>query len=96
MSRDTRREENQKLFRKGNELLRNAVAGDVSEGKPVPFLCECAEDCRGRVEITLSQWESVASQPNHFLIETGHLRGAGERFVGSLGDYEVVRKPASR
>ena len=94
MPRDTRREENQKLFRKGNEHLRDAVEGDVPEEKPVPFLCECAaEDCRGRVEITLSQWESVASRPNHFVTEAGHLRSEGERFVGSLGDYELVRKP---
>jgi hypothetical protein len=96
MARDACRKENQELFRRGNELLRDAVAGDVSEGKPVPFLCECAEECGGRVEITLSQWESVAREPDHFVMEAGHLRSEGEEFVGSLGDYDVVRKPASR
>jgi hypothetical protein len=95
MSRDSRREENQKLFRRGNEILHEAVEGEVPEAKPVPFLCECADDfCRGRVELRLSEWEAVVSQPNHFVMEAGHLRSEGEEIVGSLGDYQVVRKPA--
>jgi hypothetical protein len=94
MSRDSRREENQKLFRKSNKLLHEAVEEDVPEGKPVPFLCECADDeCHGRVEIALSEWEVGASQPNQFVMEAGHLRSEGEKIVGSLGDYQVVRKP---
>jgi hypothetical protein len=95
MSRDSRREENQKLFRKGNKLLHEAVEGNVPKEKPVPLLCECAdEDCQGRVELRLSQREEVASQPNHFVMEAGHLRSEGEEIVGSLGYYQVLRKPA--
>lgn len=92
-SRDTRSEENQKLFRLGNERLHDVVDGKLPGTKPVPFLCECADDCRGEVEVTLSEWEAVSSQPNHFLIEAGHPPSEGERFVGFVGDYEVVRKP---
>lgn len=94
VARKTRRERNEEIFRTGNERLHDVVEGQVSGEGQVPFLCECAdEECEGRVEITLSQWEVVASQPNHFIMEPGHLRSEGEKFVGPLGDYEVVRKP---
>jgi hypothetical protein len=92
--RDTRREENQKLFRLGNERLHDAVEDDVSETEPVPFLCECAAEwCDGRVEVRLSEWEVVSSEPNLYLMVVGHLRSEGEEVVGSLGGYQVVRKP---
>ena len=63
MGRDTRREENQKLFRRGNESLHDAAVDSGYETEPVPFLCECAdEDCLGRVEVTPSQREVVANR----------------------------------
>jgi hypothetical protein len=96
VSLDTRREESQKFVRLGNERLHDLVAGQLPDTKPVPFLCECGDDCGGRVEVTLSEWEEVSSQPNHFLIEVGHLCGEGEKFVGFVGEYEVVCKPAVR
>lgn len=92
--RDTRREENQKLFRLGNERLHDAVEDDVSETEPVPFLCECAAEwCDGRVEVRLSEWEVVSSEPNLYLMVSEHPRSEGEEVVGSVGEYEVVRKP---
>jgi hypothetical protein len=93
-SRAGRREENQRLFRRGNERLHDIVDGKLPDTEPVPFLCECADDaCDGRVELRLSEWESVASRPNHFVIVAGHPRSEGEEAGGSLGDYDVVRKP---
>jgi hypothetical protein len=94
-SRDTRREENQKLFRRGNERLRDVIAEGVPDEERVPFLCECAaEDCDGRVEVTLIQWELVAAQPNRYLMVPEHLLSEGEDVVGYLGEYEIVEKPA--
>jgi hypothetical protein len=93
-SRDTRREENQKFFRLGNERLHDAVDDQVSNAQPVPFLCECARDwCDGRVEVRLSDWEAVSSEPNLYLMVAGHMRSEGEQVVGSVGEYHVVRKP---
>jgi hypothetical protein len=93
-SRDTRREENQKLFRLGNERLDDFLDDDMSETQRVPFLCECAADwCDSRVEVRLSDWEVVSSEPNLYLIVAGHLRSEGEEVVGSLGEYQVVRRP---
>ena len=94
MARDTRREENQTLFRRGNEALHSVVTGTVPDDRPVPFLCECAaEDCDGRVEVRLDQWELVAAQPNRYLMVPEHLLSEGEEVVGYVGEYEIVEKP---
>jgi hypothetical protein len=93
-SRDTRREENQKLFRMGNERLRSAVTEQVPEAGRVPFLCECADEfCNGRVELRMEEWEDVAREPQHFVMVSGHPRSEGEMVVGTLDGYDVVRKP---
>jgi len=47
----------------------------------------------GRVDVSLQEWEAVALNPNHFLMEAGHQRSKGEEVVGSLGEYEIARKP---
>ena len=92
-SRDTRREENQKAFRKGNERLHDFVEGQVNGSTPLPFLCECAaEFCRGRVEVQLAEWEAVEARPHHYLMVSGHLRSEGEQIVGSVGEYDEVQK----
>jgi hypothetical protein len=92
--RDTRREENQKLFRVGNERLHSALNDQVPEDGRVPFLCECADEfCDGRVELRMEQWEDVAREPQHYVIVSGHARSEGEKVVGTLDGYDVVRKP---
>jgi hypothetical protein len=90
---DPVREENQKTFRGGNAVLRDA-AKKIGLKTDVPFMCECASiDCRGQVEVTTSEWEAVASRPDHFLMIAGHQRSEGEEVVGSLREYEIARKP---
>jgi hypothetical protein len=93
-TRDTRREQNQKRFRKGNKTLHDAVEDIVPEELRVRFLCECADDdCLGDVNVTLTTWESVAAHPNHYLMIAGHQRSEGERVIGHVGEYEIARKP---
>jgi hypothetical protein len=93
-ARATRRELNQLRFRKANERLRQAVENEVHEAQAVPFLCECADDdCLGTVNVSLGEWEAVVSQHNHFLMQAGHQHSEGEEVVGSVGQYEVARKP---
>jgi hypothetical protein len=93
-TRDTRREQNQKLFRRGNERLYRAVSEQVPVDGRVPFLCECADEfCDGRVELRREQWESVASEPQVYVMVSGHPRSEGEKVVGTLDGYDVVRKP---
>ena len=93
-ARETRREENQRLFRMGNERLDDAVDGRIPDDATVPFLCECADEyCDDRVELRRSQWGSVAAKPSHFVMVSGHPRSEGEVIVGDIDDYDVVRKP---
>jgi hypothetical protein len=95
-SRDTRREQNQKIFRMGNERLSVAVDEQkmIPETAKVPFLCECADEfCNGRVELERTQWESIASNPNQYVMLHGHPRSEGEAVVGEFDGYDVVRKP---
>jgi hypothetical protein len=94
MGRDTRREENQRMFQGGNVALRDAAEKTGLETSLIPFLCECASvDCRGQVEVTIKEWEGVTSKPNHFLMIAGHQRSEGEEIVGSVRAYEIARKP---
>jgi hypothetical protein len=93
-ARVSRREENQRLFRLGNERLRMAVDGHVPATDRIPFLCECADEfCNGRVDLRLDEWEEVAAKPSHFVVVAGHPRSEGEMVVGMLDGYDVVRKP---
>jgi hypothetical protein len=96
VSRDTRREQNQKVFRMGNERFRDAVDEQemIPETARVPFLCECADEfCNGRVELERTQWESIASNPNEYVMLAGHMRSEGEVVVGEFDGYNIVRKP---
>jgi hypothetical protein len=95
-SRVSRRAENQRLFRLGNERLRTAVEANelVPESGRIPFLCECADEfCNGRVDLRLEEWEGVAAKPSHFVVVAGHPRSEGEKVVGMLDGYDIVRKP---
>jgi hypothetical protein len=89
-----RREHNQKRFRQANERLLGAVEDHAHETQPLPFFCECADDdCLDTVNVLPSEWEAVASKPNHYLVEAGHERSEGEQIVGSVREYEIARKP---
>jgi hypothetical protein len=93
-TRATRREQNQLRFRRANERLHDTVEDQVQEPQAVPFICECADDdCLGTVNVLSSEWEAVASKPNHYLMEAGHERIEGEEVVGSIGEYEIAHKP---
>jgi hypothetical protein len=93
-SRKTPREHTQLRFRRANERLLAAIENGDSTPRRVPFLCECADDgCHGRVEVDVAEWEAIASEHNHFLMEAGHQRSEGEEVVGRVGEYEVARKP---
>jgi hypothetical protein len=60
----------------------------------VPFLCEWADHDRvGTVEVQLREWEAFAAKPNHYLLEAGHERSQGEEVVGSVGEYDIAKKP---
>jgi hypothetical protein len=83
---------NQEQFRYANERLRDlVVSAGTTDHRHVPFFCECAEeDCQGRLNATLDEFEEAHFTSNHFFILPGHLTLDGEQAIEVNGRYEVV------
>jgi hypothetical protein len=87
---------NEALFREVNERIRDvservvAFDGDAT----LEFVCECSEEsCSEAVELTLAEYESVRSDPTHFLVAPGHVwQLETERAVRENESYAVVEK----
>ena len=87
---------NEALFREVNERIREvservvAFDGEAS----LEFVCECSEErCSEAVELTLAEYESVRSDPTHFLVAPGHVwQPETERAVRENETYSVVEK----
>jgi hypothetical protein len=86
--------ENQHTFRNANERLQELVENRVTDLATIPFLCECADlECRGRIELTTSDYEAAHIFDNRYVILAGHLQADGEQLVSADGDgYLVVEK----
>jgi hypothetical protein len=87
---------NEALFREVNERIREVSAGIVAfdDAAALAFVCECSEaGCSEPVEVTLAEYESVRSQPRHFLVAPGHVwHPRTERAVRESETYAVVEK----
>jgi hypothetical protein len=87
---------NEALFREVNERIRDvservvAFDGDAT----LEFVCECSEEgCSEAVELTLAEYESVRSDPTHFIVAPGHVwQPETERAVRENETYAVVEK----
>jgi hypothetical protein len=86
--------ENQEAFRGANERLRDLVVGaGTTDHRHVPFFCECADDdCLGRINATLDEFDDAHVTYDHYFILPGHPRSEGEEAVEENGRYEVVTK----
>ena len=95
MNRQERLTKNQITFRKANELLLETAV--VSDGRHVPFLCECATDtCFGRIELTTDQYRAAhPTGENGFVLLQGHLQVEDEITVAAHYGHVVTRKPSS-
>jgi hypothetical protein len=83
---------NQIVFREANELLLKTAV--VSDGRRVPFLCECADDeCFGRIELTTDEyWVAHPPDENGFVLLRGHLQVEDEVTVAEHDGHVVTRK----
>jgi hypothetical protein len=91
--REDRLVENQERFRALNERLETAVEDFVATEERVAFLCECADDdCLGRVNLTLSDYDDVRSVENRFFMLPGHKVAAGEEIVEEHNGFHVTQK----
>ena len=87
---------NEALFREVNERIKD-VSGRVvafDGTATLEFVCECSEEgCSEPVELTLAEYESIRSEPTHFLVVPGHVWDPDtERAVRENDTYAVVEK----
>jgi hypothetical protein len=95
-TRDSNRAENQAISRSANERLQDVAGRTVKDGIVIPFLCECAaDDCMGRVEISIDEYFIAHLQRDRYVIVPGHPRIDGEMVVDDRGHYELVTKAAA-
>ena len=96
MDREERLIQNQDQFRHANERLQERLAdAGMADHRPVPFFCECAdEDCLGRIDATLEEFDQAHATSEHYFILPGHATVDGEEAIAANGRYEVVTKEA--
>jgi hypothetical protein len=87
------RARNEELFRQVSERIEHA-SQTVSATEPtMAFLCECdALECHGKVEVTRAEYESVRSEPTHFIVLPDHVDPEIEHVVFSDDRFGVVEK----
>ena len=85
--------QNEVIFREVNERLRElgesfSLVTEVSD-----FVCECADtSCTDRIQLSLSEYEEVRSDPKWFVLVPGHELLEFERVVAQHDCYLVVEK----
>src|SRR5262249_59162763 len=82
------------IYRDANERIKSA-AEEYEVGGPIPFICECADpECRSVVLLTMSEYEEIRAQPNHFLNLPGHdeIAAGHTETVRTAPSYIVVEK----
>jgi hypothetical protein len=91
MDRETRLEENEKLFREVNERVEQMQNGLL--GPDPQWVCECGDEtCFDKVTVSLPEYHEVRSHHDWFLIVPGHEKTEVERVVDERGGYWVVEK----
>jgi hypothetical protein len=99
--RQERVEQNELVFRRANERLREDWRRlGMGEEDMALFLCECGDAaCKDPVRVRLSDYEAVRADPDAFLLVPGHEDEAVERVVTGVipenGEVAVVRKRAA-
>jgi hypothetical protein len=91
-AREQRMAQNEALFREVNERV-EAVAHQLGPNVPYEFFCECANaDCTFRLQLPLSVYESVRSDPAQFVVLPLHYTPEIEDLIVKEDIYWVVRK----
>ena len=96
--RPGRIEQNELVFRRANERLREDWRKLGMDGQDQGlFLCECGDvTCKQPLRVTLSDYEAVRADPNAFVIAPGHEDESIEAVVHDLTPdneiFAVVRK----
>ena len=85
--------ENEVVFREVNERLRELGESFSLVTELAEFVCECANTaCTDRIQMALSEYEHVRSDPKWFVIIPGHEIPDYERMISEREAYAVVEK----
>jgi len=85
--------ENEIVFREVNERLRELGEGFSLVSERAEFVCECAStSCTERIQMPISEYEHVRSDPKWFVIVPGHEVPEYERTVTEAEAYSIVEK----
>jgi hypothetical protein len=93
--REERLAKNEALFRGVNERVRELKSelADTERGALIDFICECGRsDCVDQVQVTISEYERVRAEPEHFLLKPGHELADVERVLSDGDRFIVVAK----
>jgi hypothetical protein len=92
MDRQTRIEENEKLFREVNERVAQMHKGFQSGPDP-EWICECGDEtCFEKVAISLDDYQAIRARNDWFFVKAGHDKADVERIVDRRDAYFVVEK----
>jgi hypothetical protein len=84
---------NEIVFREVNERLRELGEGFSLISEVAEFVCECATaSCTARIQMPLSEYERVRSDPKWFVVVPGHEAFDYERLVEQGDGYTIVEK----
>jgi hypothetical protein len=85
--------ENEVVFREVNERLRELGESFSLVSEVAEFVCECANtSCTERIQLTLSEYERVRSDPKWFFLIPGHEELSYERVIEEHETYLIVEK----
>src|SRR5438552_16212148 len=84
---------NEELFRNVNEQI-EAISQTIERDDPLmEYLCECdRQDCYEKIKATRAEYESVRSDPTHFIVSLGHQDPSVERVLASNDRFLSVEK----
>jgi hypothetical protein len=85
--------QNEVVLREVNERLRELGESFSAVTEAAEFVCECGKSsCAERIQIPLSTYEEIRSDPKRFIVVKGHEVPEYEQVVAENEDYVVVEK----
>jgi hypothetical protein len=91
--RGRRIRQNEVVFREVNERLRDLGESFSLVGELAEFVCECGDSgCTDRVQMPISDYERIRSNPKWFLVVKGHEELDYEVVIEQKNGYVVVEK----
>ena len=93
---DERRARNEIAFREVNERIEEISRELTDRERPavrLELVCECSrKDCTETLEATVAEYESVRTNPRHFLVLPGHEHAETAPVVERTSRFLVVEK----